>query len=102
MPYVPVASDKNGKITKSKANGQYIIFGPICFVQMNIDVNQDTEGPLNVTLPAASMGTVKQSLSAFATVGQVYNLSIKGMNVSFYADKADSVSYAINGSYRTA
>jgi hypothetical protein len=72
-----------------KGNGQYIVYGPICFVQIYFELNRHIENSVRVSLPFHSRGPVKQSL----TVGV-----IEGDHVILVPEKETY----INGAYRIA
>jgi hypothetical protein len=77
-------------VPTTEAGGQYIVYGPICFVQIYVALEEVPQmGKILVSLPYSSYGSVKQSLGSGV---------IEGVDVVL--DPAHQL--FINGSYRVA
>jgi hypothetical protein len=64
--YTPKIVDAGNVMLRIKALGQYIIFGPICTIQLHVE---EHDGLVKVDLPYASYGPVRQSLNGHEIVG---------------------------------
>jgi hypothetical protein len=97
--------DKSG-VVKSRASGQYMALGSICFVQMSAEMSQDVESPFRITLPLPSVGAVRQSLNVYANRDApiIYNVGVQQGSLSFETTpkKSEGVVFSINGQYRVS
>jgi hypothetical protein len=65
--YTPRVVDVEGNIIDNRSLGEFIVWGPICHIQLS--VNTEWRGMVKVSLPIAANDEVRQSLSGYELVG---------------------------------
>jgi hypothetical protein len=85
--FTPRLIDDDGKIIKGKAMCQYIVFGPVCTIQMYVET--ENVPLIRATLPIAAYGPVKQSLNGH---------ELRGAQIIF----KHGAQHFASGSYRIA
>jgi hypothetical protein len=86
--YTPRVVDETGNLVVNQALGQFIVWGPICHLQLSI--NTEYEGPIRAALPIAAYGNVRQSLDGYELIG------------TYIMINSSARDYRIGGSYRIA
>ena len=102
--YKPVFMDRMHKVPTVKSVGHYMVSDGACHIQAHVEVNEKLEGPFKISLPAASMGSVKQSLNIYSEHARVDYTVIQGSDLVFKTanPNIEKATFLVSGSYRVS